>query len=180
VSHGDPSASGQPSWNRPAAYLLVLAILSTAAYGAVAVLSFRFAPDAPVSERPILAVLGLLGTAFVCYLLALAIALRSAETRWLLAIIVTASVAFRGISLVSWPILEIDVYRYLWDGQVVWQGVSPYRYSPAQVLSGSSDGELSGEYRRLLELRDSDPAVQTILSRVHYCVVKSKCLGRDG
>jgi hypothetical protein len=165
---GEPSAIGPPASNRPVGYLLVLAILSTAAYGAVAMLSFRFAPDAPVSERPILAVLGLLGSAFVCYLLALAIALRSAETRWLLAIIVTASVLFRAVSLVSWPILEIDVYRYLWDGEVVWQGVSPYRYSPEQVLSGSSDGELPGEYRRLLALRDSNSAVQTILSRVHY------------
>lgn len=168
MSDNEPSAVERPPWSRPVAYLLVLAILSTAAYGAVAVLSFRFAADAPVAGRPILAVLALLGSAFVCYLLALAIALRSAETRWLLAIIVTASVVFRAVSLVSWPILEIDVYRYLWDGEVVWQGVSPYRYSPEQVLSGSSDGELPGEYRRLLELRDSNPAVHMILSRVHY------------
>ena len=41
------------------------------------------------------------------------------------------------------PTLSDDMYRYVWDGRVQAQGISPYRYPPnAQQLSHLRDGEI--------------------------------------
>jgi hypothetical protein len=77
-------------------------------------------------------------------------------------------VLFRGLSLCSWPILEIDIYRYIWDGHVALEGVSPYRYSPGQVLAADADSDLPADLGRLVDLRDQTPALHTILARIHY------------
>ncbi len=117
--------------------LLVLAFLLAGLYTAIAVLSFRFTPDVPGTERPVVATLALLAAAFAAYLTAIFVALRARDGKLLLAIVVPASVLFRVVSVYSWPILEIDIYRYIWDGAVTLEGVSPYRYSPQQVLSAT-------------------------------------------
>ena len=41
----------------------------------------------------------------------------------------------RLLLLPSHPIQEIDLYRYIWDGEVSAAGVSPWEFSPAQVLA---------------------------------------------
>ena len=152
----------------PLAILIALAIVLVSAYAALAVLSFRFGPGSEPTERPILAVLGLFGFTFLCYLIAIRVALRVREGTRLLAAILLASVLIRAVSLFSWPILEIDINRYVWDGAVTLEKTSPYRYSPEQVLSGKSDGRLPEDLRRLVELRDGSTALDTILSRIHY------------
>ena len=148
--------------------LIALAVLLTVAFGAIAGLSFRFAPDSTPMQRPVLATLAWLAIAFAAYLAAIFVALRSKEDRWLLAIVVLASVLFRAVSIYSWPILEVDIYRYLWDGSVAMEGVSPYRYSPQQVLAAAPQSELPEDLDRLAQLRYGSPAAATILSRVHY------------
>lgn len=50
----------------------------------------------------------------------------------LIALLAIAAVA-RGAYFGTNPIQEDDAYRYLWDGQVVNEGVDPYRWSPAEV-----------------------------------------------
>ena len=40
-----------------------------------------------------------------------------------------APIAFRLLMLVTTPTLSDDVYRYLWDGHLVTEGVSPYAYA---------------------------------------------------
>src|SRR5207302_6799312 len=57
-----------------------------------------------------------LGIAFGCYLVAIRVALRVAQTRRLLALVVTTAILFRVTLLFSHTIEEIDLYRYLWDG----------------------------------------------------------------
>ena len=79
-----------------------------------------------------------------------------------------AAVLFRLVMLFSCPILEIDIYRYLWDGQVAAQGESPYRYSPQQVLDAKAGSNTPEQLARLAELRDSSPELKTILSRIHF------------
>ena len=148
--------------------LVVLAILLTGLYAALAALSFRFTPDIPGTERPVLAMLVLLASAFAVYMTAISVALRAREGKLLLAAVVAASVLFRVVSVYSWPVLEIDIYRYLWDGTATLEGVSPYRYSPQQVLSATPETGLPDDLDRLVRLRDSKTAVGTILSRIHY------------
>ena len=152
----------------PLTILIALAIALVCAYAALAALSFRFEPDSEPTERPILVALGLFVFAFLCYLIAIRVALRVREgTRLLRAILVT-SVLIRAVSLFSWPMLEIDINRYIWDGSVTLEGISPYRYSPQQVLSGESDGRLPEDLGRLVELRGGSTALDRILSRIHY------------
>ena len=152
----------------PLAVLCGLATLLTAAYAAIGVFSFRFAPETETVQRPVLAVLGLLASAFGCYFVAISVAVRVRNGKPLLAVILVSSVVFRAVSLYSWPILEIDVYRYLWDGAVTLEGISPYRYSPEQVLLTMPDEALPDDLHRLVELRDGNATLETIVSRVHY------------
>ena len=46
---------------------------------------------------------------------------------------VAFAILFRIILLFSVPIQEVDLYRYIWDGVVTAEGISPYRYSPQEV-----------------------------------------------
>ncbi|MEM7168773.1 MAG: hypothetical protein AAF530_01290 [Pseudomonadota bacterium] len=51
---------------------------------------------------------------------------------WILAV----GLAMRLALLFSDPILETDFHRYLWDGAVLFGGMSPYELSPLEVLNG--------------------------------------------
>ena len=65
------------------------------------------------------------------------------------------------------PILEVDFYRYLWDGRVSASGVSPYAYSPAQVLAAET-ANVDSDYRRVVSCSIASESNHTILSRVHF------------
>ncbi len=148
--------------------LTLLALVSGWVYFEIGQLSFLFVYGKGHAERPILLMLGLFGAAFVWYLMAIWTAVSARECRRLVWLIVLGSILFRAVLLWSWPIQEIDIYRYVWDGNVATCGVSPFRYSPEQVLDASPDDELPADLRRLVELRDSSPAMGTVLGRVHY------------
>ena len=100
-------------------------------------LAVRARPEAV--QRPIVAIFMLLGVAFTFYLVAVLMAIRAREDHWLLASFSWRGIAFRLVMLDSWPIQEIDIYRYLWDGAVTTSGISPYRYSPQQVMAQSAN-----------------------------------------
>ncbi len=159
---------------RPGGSVLGLAVLAAlglalaGVYAALAALSFQFAPEIPAGQQPILAAIALLACAYALHLMAVFAALRVRQDHRLLGAIVLGSVVFRAVSLFSWPILEIDIYRYIWDGNVTLAGVSPYRYSPAQVRSASPQAGIAEPLRLLVRLRESDERLATILSRVHY------------
>ncbi|NIP38155.1 MAG: hypothetical protein GWO07_04065 [Candidatus Dadabacteria bacterium] len=70
----------------------------------------------------------------------------------------------------SSPILEVDYYRYLWDGAVTASGNNPYKYSPQELSEGNNNlavelETLSGKYGYILdnvnhpELKTSYPPV---------------------
>ena len=74
----------------------------------------------------------------------------------------------------SHPIQEVDIYRYCWDGAVLSEGVSPFRYSPWRIhnafaaepeftLPDADPKEIAA-----IRLRDSDPGLATVLQRVHF------------
>jgi len=148
--------------------LVLLAVISCTLYGIVAALSKRFHHDAPETERPIVWILTLFGAAFLVYLIAIWVAARAKQDRWLLAAILVSSVAYRVTLLPSTPIQEVDIYRYLWDGAASSVGVSPFRYSPQQVRDATAEQRLDEDLARLVRLRDSDPSLRSILDRIHY------------
>jgi hypothetical protein len=79
-------------------------------------------------------------------------------------LVVAFAVAFRLTQLGANPIQEIDIYRYLWDGQAAWAGVNPWAYSPAQVERGDVPAEVASRLRGVLAGR----AVASIFRTVDH------------
>ena len=153
--------------NVPTRRLILLGIGCWLCYLAVA-FSTRSLHDSGSGNHALLGLLALFGVAFGLHLVALRVAIRLPDDRRLLAILWTGAVVFRLTLLLSDSIEEIDLYRYVWDGAVSTQGVSPFRYSPQQVLASSVDDALPGDLARLVRLRDRSPELAAILRRVHF------------
>lgn len=160
-------AGGLPH-DRALPMLAILAALSTCLYGVIAYLSWRFDYDSDTTQRPIVVVLILLAAAFLAYLFAIRLAWQAPQDHRLLGLIVWPAVIFRVVLLFSLPIQETDIYRYLWDGAVSTAGVGPFKYSPEQVRSVDSTSATDPELRKLVALRDREPATAEILRRVHF------------
>ncbi len=124
--------------------------------------------EAGSGNHALLGLLALFGVAFGLHLVALRVAIRLPDDRRLLTIVWAGAVVFRVTLLLCDPIEEIDLYRYVWDGAVSTQGVSPFRYSPQQVLASSTDDALPDDLARLVRLRDRSPELTAILRRVHF------------
>ncbi len=54
-----------------------------------------------------------------------------------LLLMILTGLAMRVLLFGTTPILEVDFYRYLWDGAVVMQGHNPYLFAPDSVVQGS-------------------------------------------
>src|ERR1044071_2502574 len=70
-------------------------------------------------------------SAFVLYGVACFVALQSQQLdrRTQMGIVACAAL-MHGVLIFSRPTLADDMYRYVWDGRVQAQGISPYRYPP--------------------------------------------------
>jgi hypothetical protein len=165
--HPDSSAKRRSTVRRPGTVLCGLAIVSWLAYIAIASLG-QSLHEAASGDNSLLLQLGLFGVAFACYLAAIRVGIQMPSSRRLLALIVVPAVVFRLTLLFSDPIEEIDIYRYLWDGAVLDRGISPFEYSPRQVLEASLDDDASDDLRELVALRDQSPALHAILRRIHF------------
>ena len=65
--------------------------------------------------------------------------LNSHLTSWqTIGFLIALGLAFRAMFLGSTPIYEDDWNRYLWDGFVITQGESPYKYSPTEILENKT------------------------------------------
>ena len=166
-SDPDSSAKRQSTVRKPGTVLCGLAIVSWLAYIAIASLG-QSLHEATSGDNSLLLQLGLIGVAFACYLAAIRVGVQMPSSRPLLALIVVPAVVFRLTLLFSDPIEEIDIYRYLWDGAVLDCGISPFRYSPRQVLEASLDDDAPDDLRELVALRNQSPALHAILRRVHF------------
>ena len=96
-----------------------------------------------------------------------ALQVKPTDQRKLLFVIVCFAVSLRGVAIFTPPILEVDFYRYLWDGKVLASGVSPYAYSPAQVLTDET-ANIDSDYRRVVSTSIESESNHTILSRIHF------------
>lgn len=78
--------------------------------------------------------------------------------------IVGIGLALRLVMMIPEPILEIDYFRYLWDGAVIQAGFSPYEWSPGRVLAGAAPDALSRLARTAPEIigRINYPDLTTI------------------
>lgn len=145
----------------------VLAGVSELAYAAILAVGQSLHVEVSGTDF-LLLVLALFAIAFICYLVSLKMALAARQDRGLLAVIFLGAVGFRLTLLFSDPIEEIDLYRYLWDGEVTIVGVSPFRFSPRQVLEADSAARLPADLLKLVAVRDRSPNHLWILERVHF------------
>ncbi len=148
--------------------LRLLAGISSAAYCVILFLSTEFTVNNPPSDRPIVLVMSLFGFLFAIYVLAVLVATKVKQNSRLVLLIIAAAVVFRIPMLFSTPIQEVDIYRYMWDGIVSAQGISPFRYPPQAVMSANSQDFRDRELRELASLRDRQPAIAEVLRRVHF------------
>ena len=153
--------------NAPFRRLVLLGIGCWLCYLGVAC-SARSLHEAGSGNHILLVLLALFGVAFGLHLVALRVAIRLPDGRRLLAFLWAGAVLFRVTLLLCDPIEEIDLYRYVWDGAVSQSGVSPFRYSPQQVLASSANDALPDDLARLVRLRDRSPELAAILRRVHF------------
>ncbi len=109
---------------RPAALLLLLAVLLEAAFLALRHLT-------PWSENlPAVIALGLAGS--VVYLVAVFLVFSWREARGTaLVVVLLAAVAFRATLFSLSPALSDDLYRYRWEGRIQQAGHNPYLVTPA-------------------------------------------------
>ena len=153
--------------NAPLRRFLWFGLGSWLCYLAVA-FSARSLHEAGSGNHALLVLLALFGVAFGLHLVALRVAIRLPDDRRLLTVVWAGAVVFRVTLLLCDPIEEIDLYRYVWDGAVSTQGVSPFRYSPQQVLASAADDAQPDDLARLVRLRDRSPELTAILRRVHF------------
>lgn len=70
-------------------------------------------------------------SSFACYALVCFWALgKRTVDRWIIFAIFGLTAVMMGILVFTRPTLSDDMYRYVWDGRVQAQGISPYRYPP--------------------------------------------------
>ena len=166
-SLGDPSTQR----DRKLLWRVVLSgLLLLLAFSAIFFLSppFEFGSDL---QNPTLVTTGLLllsaVVSFFALVSALKIPISSRDSQYpLLLLIVVIALSTRLIALFTCPILELDYYRYIWDGRVTAEGVSPYRYSPEQILNAPLNA--TGPLRELNALAKRTESNYTVLSRVHF------------
>src|SRR3954471_24451143 len=116
-------------------YLVLLGTLSLLVYGGITWLSQGFVYGQGHAQRPILSFVGLYMGAWLFCVLAFRQVRQWPCQRLDVWLLMTFACSFRLVLLFSHPIQEDDFYRYLWDGQVLANGLNPYRVAPLRVLN---------------------------------------------
>ncbi|MEP5153532.1 hypothetical protein [Planktotalea sp.] len=101
-------------------------------------LSHSFSEEVASADLPNLPYLGLLigGTAFVVYAIVMRLHAADSTSKWPLFLFVfIIGIAARIVQFGAVPILEDDYQRYLWDGALLANGLSPYLYAPLSFLN---------------------------------------------
>ncbi len=133
--------------------------------GVIAWLAQSF-PYEKTPGRPIVEVVWVSWIASAVSLIALYAGLRvQGKRKSLVGLVILMGIAMRIVLVFSNPILEVDFYRYLWDGIAANNGVAPYKFSPDAVLRSPIDDP---ELKTLQAEVAQNQAAHTIVSRVHF------------
>lgn len=156
------------SLSNPEHRLTATAIVLAVLFSAVAAVSPRFDSHEDLHDRPVWLALGILYAACAVYFYAVRLACRCPSGRPLLLRVLLPAIGFRLLFVGSVPILENDLYRYVWDGNVSAAGISPYRYSPQQVILAQPNDPLGDDLARLVQLRGERPSLNHLLEQVNH------------
>ncbi len=67
------------------------------------------------------------------------------------------------------PNLSDDIYRFVWDGRLLYQGYDPFAYLPSEIIRGEGDVAAKGIDQALFEQLNS-PDYYTIYPPVNQAV----------
>ncbi|MBW8242169.1 polyprenol phosphomannose-dependent alpha 1,6 mannosyltransferase MptB [Muricauda oceani] len=79
--------------------------------------------------------------------------------KWNFKFLLVVGILFRLVFLIAEPNLSQDIYRFIWDGELIKNGINPYLYTPDQIME---QGTIS--FPNMKELRDG----MTDLNAKHY------------
>jgi alpha-1,6-mannosyltransferase len=120
-------------------------------------ISGRFTYDVDLVHSPVLAFVAAQFAAGVVFMALLYALPKLSANQALVGVMIGSGLLYRLLLFDTEPILEIDFYRYLWDGGVLAHGYNPYLISP-----DTADTHPLGEIRALSA--DSMPVV----ARINY------------
>ncbi|MDF1811868.1 MAG: hypothetical protein P1V20_06625 [Verrucomicrobiales bacterium] len=161
-------------------YLWAVGIILALLWLGFAVVSRDFAYDSVSEGRPFGFIALITGIAFAAYLFSVvyfnssrAQGVRGSDI-FLIAILIRLP-----LLIISHPVQEIDFYRYLWDGQCVASGISPYQFSPSDLdrlrisIENESKVEIDSragheDGKTLLAIQDRSIALRTIFERIDH------------
>jgi hypothetical protein len=142
----------------------------------IGLLSLLFAGD--LSQQSAGFYVGAMAVLFGLFGLALRWGLRLADSAQFLLIILVFAGLFRLVALFLAPTLSSDSFRYIWEGQLVTEGISPYRYAPTdQALSASA---ARSEIWALVQQRETAspyPPLSQLLGAAMYLLFGDNLLG---
>ena len=113
---------------------------------------------------------GPFAAAFIVYAIAVVYQVRSSAPtdRWLLWLVLAVAILCRVILLISPPSLSDDIYRYLWDARIQFQGINPYVYAP----DSEDIAHLRDDYHSGINNKDVPtiypPLMQTVFAIAAY------------
>ena len=103
--------------------------------------------------------------AFIAYIVCYRLAKTSQHIRQLLLVAVLARV----VLLPAMPNLSDDIYRFVWDGRLLYQGYDPFAYLPSEIVEGEGAIEARGIDQALFNQLNS-PDYYTIYPPVNQAV----------
>jgi alpha-1,6-mannosyltransferase len=152
---------------------LDLAVLGTLGLGTVGVAAWstsweisRFHTNAFAAAMVAGLVLWAAATAWVVW--------RRPRNRWVLGVIVLASLGARLVLVPSAPDVSGDINRYVWDGRVQAEGINPYRYPPDdQRLAYLRDDTVWPNINHISDPTIYPPVAQATFGALHQVGLRS-------
>jgi alpha-1,6-mannosyltransferase len=130
-------SSPTPTSNKSNFIIGLSGILLLIGFSLIAYISPDFSESIPEVQKPVLLLVAILVFSGALYLFTVfktpKTDLRKNQLIWVIGI----GIILRVLMLFTAPILEDDYFRYLWDGAVTANAISPYTYSPQEVLEGA-------------------------------------------
>lgn len=135
-------------------------------------LSDRFEFNVPATDRPLLLTLAVLAVMFMCcYLPAIVVAVRMSGRQVIKPLLFFATAA-RVVLLWSCPIQEVDLYRYIRDGEVTVDGGNPWEFPPSAGNSPEATS-LNDTTFPPQKIKATRTGLAEVQSRVHFPELRS-------
>ena len=99
---------------------------------------------------------------------------RRPRSRWVIGVILLASLGARLVLVPQTPDVSGDINRYVWDGRVQAEGINPYRYPPDdQRLAYLRDGTVWPNINHISDPTIYPPVAQATFGALHQSGLRS-------